>query len=75
MFKIDWATAIGGAAVGYLVKGKVESTKAVVRKISTDAMTSLKESFSGCEKPQQATQGQTGQAGQAQATQGNGQNG
>ena len=63
MFKIDWPCAIGGLALGYIAKGKVESTKAVVKKISTDAMTSLKESFSDYEKPQapQAPQGQTGQ--------------
>ena len=61
MFKIDWPCAIGGALIGYYTKGKVESTKAVVKKISTDAMTSLKESFSDYEKPQQAPQGQTGQ--------------
>ena len=63
MFKIDWPCAIGGALIGYYTKGKVESTKAVVKKISTDAMNSLKESFSDYEKPQQApqaTQGQTG---------------
>ena len=65
MFKIDWPCAIGGALIGYYAKGKVESTKAVVRKISTDAMASLKESFSDCEKPQatqqpQAPQGKNG---------------
>ena len=60
MFKIDWPCAIGGALIGYYTKGKVESTKAVVKKISTDAMTSLKESFADYEKPQQATQTQPG---------------
>ena len=65
MFKIDWPCAIGGLALGYIAKAKVESTKAVVRKISTDAMASLKESFADCEKPQatkqpQAPQGKTG---------------
>ena len=62
MFKIDWPCAIGGLALGYIAKGKVESAKTAVRKISTDAMASLKESFSDCEKPQatQQPQGQTG---------------
>ena len=58
MFKIDWPTAIGGALIGYYAKGRVEATKKVVRKISTDAIASLKESFSDFEKPQ-APQGQS----------------
>ena len=45
MFKIDWATAIGGAVVGYLVKGKVESTKNQFKGIYTGAIQNLKESF------------------------------
>ena len=57
MFKIDWATAIGGAVVGYYAKGKVVAAKETVKKISTNAITSLKESFSDYEKPQ-APQGQ-----------------
>ena len=56
MFKIDWPCAIGGALIGYYTKGKVESTKAAVKKISTDAMTSLKESFSDYENPQSQPQ-------------------
>ena len=46
MFKIDWATAIGGAAVGYLVKGKVEDTKSKFKGIYTGTIQTLKESFS-----------------------------
>ena len=62
MFKVDWPCAIGGVVLGYYTKGKVESTKSVVKKISTDALTSLKESFSDYEKPQgaQNTQGKQG---------------
>ena len=60
MFKIDWPCAIGGVILGYYTKGKVESAKTVIRKISTDARDSIKESFADYEKPQQATQGQTG---------------
>ena len=52
MFKIDWPCAIGGAFLGYYTKGKVESAKGAIKKISTDAMASLKESFSDYEKPQ-----------------------
>ena len=59
MFKIDWPCALGGVVLGYYTKGKVEKTKTLVKKISTDAMTSLKESFSDYEKPQ-ASQGQAG---------------
>ena len=46
MFKIDWPTAIGGAVLGYFVKGKVESTKATFKGIYTGAIQTLKESFS-----------------------------
>ena len=60
MFKIDWPCAIGGAVLGYYAKGKVDSTKAVVKKISTDAIASLKESFYDFEEPK-APAGQTGQ--------------
>ena len=59
MFKIDWATAIGGAAVGYLVKGKVEDTKSTFKGIYTGAIDTLKESFSSDEKDSQSTQGQS----------------
>ena len=62
MFKIDWCTAIGGAVVGYLVKGKVESTKAKFSGIYTGAINTLKESFSEDSKPTQPTQ--AGKAGQ-----------
>ena len=62
MFKIDWPCAIGGAVLGYYAKGKVDSTKAVVKKISTDAIASLKESFYDFEEPK-AHAGQTGQNG------------
>ena len=58
MFKIDWPCAIGGALVGYYAKGKVISTKEKVKKISVDALASLKESFYDFEKPQ-ASQGQS----------------
>ena len=61
MFKIDWPCAIGGAILGYYTKGRVESAKTVVKKISTDALASLKESFpEKSEKPNapQGTQGQ-----------------
>ena len=64
MFKIDWPCAIGGALIGYYTKGKVESTKAVVKKISTDAMDSLKESFSDYERPQATQQPQAPRAPQ-----------
>ena len=57
MFKIDWTTAIGGAVVGYLVKGKVEDTKAKFKGIYTGAIQNLKESFS--DDSAQNTQGQT----------------
>ena len=46
MFKIDWVTALGGAAVGYLVKGKVEDTKSKFQGIYTGAISNLKEAFS-----------------------------
>ena len=52
MFKIDWATAIGGAAVGYLVKGKVEDTKSKFRGIYTGAVNSIKEAFSEADDSQ-----------------------
>ena len=61
MFKIDWPCAIGGLALGYIAKGKVESTKTQFKGIYTGAINTLKESFADYEKPQQATQGQTGQ--------------
>ena len=58
MFKIDWPCALGGVAIGYYAKGKVEATKQVVKRISTDAMDSLKESFADFEasKPQNKAQ-------------------
>ena len=62
MFKIDWPCAIGGAFLGYYAKGKVISAKETVKKISTDALTSIKESFYDYEKPQ-APQGKTGKNG------------
>ena len=65
MFKIDWPCAIGGAIVGYYTKGKVESVKTTFRKISTDALNGIKESFD-----QPFTNGQNGQ----QAGQQNGNN-
>ena len=52
MFKIDWPCALGGVVLGYYTKGKVIATKETVKKISTDALSSLKESFSDYEKPQ-----------------------
>ena len=33
---IDWATAIGGACVGYYAKGKVEDTKSEAKKAVSD---------------------------------------
>ena len=57
MFKIDWPCAIGGALLGYYTKGKVESTKTTFRKISTDALASIKESFTDYEKPQASQNG------------------
>ena len=33
---IDWVTAIGGAAVGYYAKGKVEDTKSEAKKAVSD---------------------------------------
>ena len=46
MFKLDWPTAIGGAVLGYFVKGKVEATKSQFKGICTNAVNTLKESFS-----------------------------
>ena len=66
MFKIDWPCAIGGAVLGYYTKGRVVAAKETFKKVSTDAIQSLKDSFCDCEKPQ-ATQGQ--------ATKGQGSNG
>ena len=60
MFKIDWPTAIGGAVLGYYVKGKVEATKSQFKGIYTGAIQTLKESFSEDSQSQQTTQGQTG---------------
>ena len=56
MFKIDWVTALGGAAVGYLVKGKVEDTKSKFQGIYTGAINNLKEAFSDNYEKPQATQ-------------------
>ena len=58
MFKIDWPCAICGTVLGYYTRGRVEATKKVVKKISSDAIASLKESFTEYEKPQ-ASQGQS----------------
>ena len=63
MFKIDWPCAIGGAFLGYYTKGKVESAKTTIKKISTDAVQSLKESFSDCERTQSQPQGTKGKKG------------
>ena len=52
MFKIDWPCAICGTVLGYYTRGRVEATKKVVKKISSDAIASLKESFTEYEKPQ-----------------------
>ena len=68
MFKIDWATALGGAAIGYLVKSKIESTKNQFRGIYTGAINTLKESFSDDSKESQSTQNTQG----TQGTQGTG---
>ena len=57
MFKIDWATAIGGALVGYYAKGKVEAAKSNFKGIYTGAIQNLKESFSSDDSQNtQATQ-------------------
>ena len=63
MFKIDWPCAIGGTILGYYAKGRVTAAKETVKKISCDAIASLKESFSDDYEKPQAPQG----------TQGNGQ--
>ena len=64
MFKIDWPTAIGGAIIGYYAKGKVEATKVAIKKISTDSLTSLKESFADYDEPKAPQgQGQSGKTG------------
>ena len=64
MFKIDWPCAIGGAIIGYYAKGEGEAAKTTIKKISTDAVTSLKESFYDYEKPQgQTTQPDQGKQG------------
>ena len=60
MFKIDWPCAIGGTILGYYAKGRVTAAKETVKKISCDAIASLKESFSDHEKTQ-SPQGQNGQ--------------
>ena len=62
MFKIDWATAIGGALVGYYAKGKVESAKTDLKGIYTGAINTLKESFSDSDG-NQSTQGQSAPKG------------
>lgn len=54
MFKLDWPTAIGGAVVGYLAKGRVEATKAQFKGIYTGAIENLKEAFDS--KDSQSTQ-------------------
>ena len=56
MFKIDWATAIGGALVGYYAKGKVEAAKSNFKGIYTGAIQTLKESFSEDSQNTQDTQ-------------------
>ena len=60
MFKIDWPCAIGGLALGYIAKGKVESVKSQFKGIYTGAISTLKESFSEDSQAPQATQTQTG---------------
>ena len=58
MFKIDWPCAIGGAFLGYYAKGRVETVKSQFKKISTDTLKYLDESFDkGSQQPtQQPTQ-------------------
>ena len=46
MIKIDWATAIGGAVLGYYAKGRVEAAKSQFKGICTCAIKNIKESFS-----------------------------
>ena len=55
MFKIDWPCAISGLVLGYYAKGKVEDTKKSFKGIYTNAVETLKESFS--DDSQQGTQG------------------
>ena len=60
MFKIDWPCAIGGVVLGYYTKGKVESAKTNFKGIYTNAVNTIKESFSeDSEKPQSGTQAGT----------------
>ena len=59
MFKLDWPCAIGGAILGYYTKGKVTAAKETFKKVSMDAMETLKESFSDCEPENTQGQGKT----------------
>ena len=57
MFKIDWPCAIGGVALGYYTKGRVEDTKNKFRGIYTGAINTLKESFSDSESTENTQAG------------------
>ena len=61
MFKIDWPCAIGGLVLGYYAKGKVVAIKETVKRISTDAKDSLKESLADFEAEKPQVTGQSGQ--------------
>ena len=64
MFKIDWPCAVGGVVLGYYTKAKVESTKTQFKRISTDALDSIKRSLGNDSQPtqpdSQAGQGKNG---------------
>ena len=59
---IDWATAIGGACVGYFAKSKVEETKDEVKKaVSDTAAAAAVAAANAVVNGQSAPQGQSGQ--------------
>ena len=61
---IDWATAIGGACVGYIAKAKVEDTKAATMKAVSDTAAAA-----AVAAAQAVLNGQNGQSGQQQQQQ------
>ena len=59
---IDWAAALGGAAVGYSAKSKVEETKDEVKKaVSDTAAAAAVAAAQAVVNGQSAPQGQSGQ--------------
>ena len=58
---IDWATAIGGAVVGYYAKAKVEDTKAAAKKAVSDTAAAAAIAAAQAVVNGQSGQGQNGQ--------------